>query len=324
MAKKLPSTGAWRGLAAVTASLLAISVGATSIVQNNAAFINQKLGLTSYKIVDTAEREEKDSIYFKSEFSSLQELIEAKEALAAEIASEGTVLFKNLDNTLPLDISSENVTLWGLNSVNPTLGGMIGSSVSIYADGGQKQYNIVDALTEKGFTLNQDMLKLYQSEDVNGTYGRKNGHSLGPSFGKVYENPAAYKIGEAPDSIYKDDVLKSADDTAAIVVLSRDNSEAADYNPNMKSADENDSYERPLALSDNEKAVIALAKEHSTKVIVLINSSSAMEIEELKQDPEVDAVLWIGDLGVNGCLGLADVLAASIFIHADVINIQCF
>ena len=60
MAKKIPSTGAWRGLAAVTASLLAISVGATSIVQSNAAFINSKLGLTSYKVVDTAEGEEKD------------------------------------------------------------------------------------------------------------------------------------------------------------------------------------------------------------------------------------------------------------------------
>lgn len=312
MAKKIPSTGAWRGLAAVTASLLAISVGATSIVQSNAAFINSKLGLTSYKVVDTAEGEEKDSIYFKSEYSSIKDLIEAKEALAAEISSEGTVLFKNLDNTLPLDISSENVTLWGLNSVNPTLGGMIGSSVSIYADGGQVQYNIVDALTERGFTLNQDMLKLYQSEDVNGTYGRKNGHALQPSFGKVYENPAAYKVGEAPDSIYKDDVLKSADDTAAIVVLSRDNSEAADYNPNMKSADENDSYERPLALSENEKAMIALAKEHSSKVIVLINSDNPIEIEDLKNDNEIGAIVWTGAPGMDGFLGVADVLAGTV------------
>ena len=312
MAKKFPSTGAWRGLAAVTASLLAISVGATSIVQNNAAFINQKLGLTSYKVVDTAEGEEKDSIYFKSEFGSIRELIEAKEALAAEIASEGTVLFKNLNNTLPLDVSSENVTLWGLNSVNPTLGGMIGSSVSINADAGQKQYNIVDAFTEKGFNLNQDMLKLYQSEDVNGTYGRKNGHSLGPSFGKVYENPAQYKIGEAPDSIYKDDVLKSADDTAAIVVLSRDNSEAADYNPNMTSADEKDSYERPLALSENEKAVIALAKEHSSKVIVLINADNPIEIEDLKNDDEIGAIIWTGAPGMDGFLGVADVISGAV------------
>ena len=33
------------------------------------------------------------------------------------------ILFKNLNNTLPLDTGAEKVTLWGLNSINPTLGG---------------------------------------------------------------------------------------------------------------------------------------------------------------------------------------------------------
>ena len=50
---------------------------------------------------------------------------------------------------------------------------MIGSSVSIDGEAGQKQYDIQTALTEKGFTLNQDMLDLYSSEKVNGTYGRR-------------------------------------------------------------------------------------------------------------------------------------------------------
>ncbi len=81
----------------------------------------------------------------------------------------------------------------------------------------------------------------------------------------MYENPAAYKVGEAPESIYTDDVLKSADDTVALVVISRDSSEASDYNPNMTSADEADSYERPLALSDNEKAMIELCQRAQHK-----------------------------------------------------------
>ena len=240
--KRKPTGGLWRGLSAITASLLAISVGGSAICDANASFINSKLGITSYKIVDKGEDENKDSTYYKSEFGSISEVIDAKNALAAEISSEGTVLFKNLENTLPLDIGSENVTLWGLNSINPTLGGMIGSSVSVDAEAGQVQYDIVTALEEKGFNLNQDMLKLYQSEDVNGTYGRKGGHSLTPSFGKMFEHAASYKVGEAPDSIYDDDVLKSADDTAAIVVISRDNSEAADYHPEMTSGDEADSF----------------------------------------------------------------------------------
>ena len=156
MSNKKKSTGLWRGLTSVSASLLAVTVGASAIVDTNAAFINARLGISSYKIVDTSNGEKTDSTYFKSEFSSLDEVIAAKDALAAEIASEGTVLFKNEDTTLPLNTSSDKVTLWGLNSINPTLGGMIGSSVSIDAEAGQKQYDIQTALTEKGFTLNQE------------------------------------------------------------------------------------------------------------------------------------------------------------------------
>ena len=312
MSNKKKSTGLWRGLTSVSASLLAVTVGASAIVDTNAAFINARLGISSYKIVDTSNGEKTDSTYFKSEFSSLDEVIAAKDALAAEIASEGTVLFKNEDTTLPLNTSSDKVTLWGLNSINPTLGGMIGSSVSIDGEAGQKQYDIQTALTEKGFTLNQDMLDLYSSEDVNGTYGRKGGHSLQPSFGTMYENPAAYNVGEAPESIYDEDVLKLADDTVALVVISRDSSEASDYNPNMKSANEEDSYERPLALSDNEKAMIQLAKEHSTKVVVLLNTNNPVEIDELKNDDEIGAILWAGEPGANGFLGVADVISGEV------------
>ena len=312
MNKKKKSSGLWRGLSAIVASLLALVVGASFIADANAAFINQKLGITNFKVVDTGDGEEKDSTYYKSEFNSLGELIAAKDALAAEISSEGTVLFKNNGGTLPLDIGAEKVTLWGLNSINPTLGGMIGSSVSVSADAGQVQYDLVTALNTKGFNLNQDMLKLYQSEEVNKEYGRKNGHSLTPSFGKMYENAAKYKIGEAPADIYTDAVLASADGTAAIVVLSRDNSEAADYNPNMVSGTDSDSFERPLALSVNEKAMIELAKAHSTKVIVLLNSDNPIEIEDLKNDDAIGAIVWAGAPGANGFLGVADVLSGAV------------
>lgn len=319
MSKKKGSTGLWKGLTSIFASLLAIIVGATVIAQANAAIINTRLGITNYKIVETADGEDRDSIYFKSEFSSLSDVIAAKDALAAEISSEGTVLFKNLNGALPLDIGSQRVTLWGLNSINPTLGGKIGSSVSVDAENGQVQYDLVTALNEKGFDLNQDMLKLYQSDAVNGEYGRSGGHSLTPSFGKMYENASTYCVGEAPASIYTDDVLSSADDTVAIVVISRDSSEAADYNPamtsvstNPKKKDNSDNYERPLALSENEQAMLALAKQHSTNVVVLINANNPIEIEELKNDDAIGAIVWCGEPGANGFLGVADVLSGAV------------
>ena len=310
--------GLWRGLTAVMACLLALIIGASAIAKANASFINGRLGITNYKIVDKADGEKPDAIYYKSEFGSLQDVIAAKNALAEEIASEGTVLFKNLNSTLPLDTGAETVTLWGLNSVNPTLGGKIGSSVSISADAGQVQYDLVASLKEKGFNLNPTMLAFYQQEDMTSDYGRANGHSLNPSFGKVYENPSAYCVGEAPASVYTDDLLSSADGTAAIVVFSRDSSEAADYHPDMQSTgpskkkENSDSYERPLALSTNEKAVLEMAKAHSTKVIVLINANNPIEIEDLKNDEAIGAIVWVGEPGMNGFLGVADVLSGAV------------
>lgn len=296
---------AMQGLATVSASVLVLSMGVETLANSRAQFINGRLGTTNYQVIQTDS--ESDGIYYKSEFNSLEEVLNAKKELATQLSAEGSVLLKN-DGALPVKKDSENITLWGLNSINPTLGGMIGSSVAVDEENGQTAYSLQQALEEKQFTLNQTMLDLYSSEEVNGTYGRAGGHSSMPSFGMTYENTPMYKVGEAPASVYTDEALKSADDTAAVVVLSRDSSEATDYNPNMVSGDESDSFERPLALSDNEKAMIELAKAHSTKVIVLINSDNPMELGDLENDAEIDAILWVGEPGMNGFLGVADVL----------------
>ena len=308
------STGLWRGLTAIFASLLALVIGAQSILQANSSFVYGQLGITNYKIVDKAEGETVDSTYYKSEFASIPDLVAAKNALAVEIASEGAVLLKNNDNALPIDSASETVTLWGLNSVHPTLGGMIGSSVSIASDAGQVQYDIVSSLKERGFKLNEKMIALYDTDDMTKAYGRKGGHGLTPSFGKMYENASKYNIGEAPADIYTDDILAAADGTVALVVLSRDSSEAADYNPTMENIANKqvtDTYEHPLSLSTNEKAMIELAKAHSTRVIVMINANNPLEIEELKNDDAIGAILWAGEPGMNGFLGVADVLSGT-------------
>ena len=59
--------------------------------------------------------------------------------------------------------------------------------------------------------------------------------------------------------------------------------------------------------------MIQLAKENSNgKVIVLINSDAPMEIQELKDDPEIGAILWTGLPGMNGFLGVCDVLSGDV------------
>jgi beta-glucosidase len=303
---KVKKSQLFRGCTSITASLLAALIGGMSIANVNEAFINTRLGTSNYRYVNDSG--ESNSTYFKSEFSSLADLVEAKDNLAVEIASEGATLLKNENGALPLAAGSE-VTLWGLNSHNPTLGGMIGSSVSVADD--QPVYDIETSLTMQGFKLNQTMIDLYSS-DAAKAYARTNGHSLQPSFGPIYESPSGYAVGEANPDIYTDSVLSSADNTAAIVVLSRDSSEAADYEVDMTNLTDGDTYERPLALSDYEKAMIELAKKHSTKVIVMINASNPIEIEDLKNDSEIDSILWVGEPGVNGFWGVAKVLDGTV------------
>lgn len=254
------------------------------------------MGTSNYITVQDGESTV-DGYYFDSEFTTLEEVVKAKQALAEQIGSEGAVLLKN-NGALPLDKATESVTLWGFNSSSPILGGMMGSTAVAAEAAGQKGYGIKEALAEKGFTVNQDMIDFYADSSMDQyrmqsmLFGQVSyGHALGVAFDTVYDAPDTYFVGEAPVSLYSDSLTASADGTVAVVVISRDSSEAADYQPGMKCSSPDDSFERPLALSENERAVIELAKQHSTKLIVLINADSAMEIEELKQDADINNLI---------------------------------
>jgi len=314
---KKAKTGLKRGLTALFASLFALSMFATSVAQANSAVINTNLGTTSYKMEKTGESTS-DGIYFDSEFTSVKDVIDAKEALAVEISQEGTVLFKN-DGTLPLDKASDKVTIWGLNSIAPTFGGLIGSTVTVNYDAGQRTVTLIDAMKERGFEINDEMIDLYNSKDAAAYYRKAAffgqevpGHSLIPVFWPTYETADSYIVGELPADLYTDDVLASAKDTAAVVFISRDSSEASDYALTMKDPN-GDSFERPLALSEYEKNMIELAKANSNgKVIVVLNSDMTMEIDELRKDDGISAIVWAGLPGAYGFYGVADILSGDI------------
>ncbi|MBQ8161055.1 MAG: glycoside hydrolase family 3 C-terminal domain-containing protein [Clostridia bacterium] len=313
--KRSRKEGLFRGLSAVMASLFVLMLCLTQVADANTGVINRELGTTSF-ITQSTGNTIADTAYHKPEFSSIAELEKAKHELAVSIAAEGSVLLKNNDGTLPLDVGTETVTIWGLNSIHPTLGGMMGSSVDAATDAGQQPVGILEAMEAEGFRLNTILTDFYRQDQFAGSvrsaflFGAESkGHSLNPNFYPMYEPMDSFNVGEIPGSAYTDEVLASADGTAAIILLTRDSSEAADYSDAMAAAG-GDSFKTPLSLSDYEKQMISLAKEHSNgKVIVLINSDQNMEIEELKQDADIDAILWVGLPGMYGFGGVAEVLS---------------
>ena len=117
----------------------------------------------------------------------------------------------------------------------------------------------------------------------------------------------------------KDSVSSYGD--AAIVTLSRVGGEGAD----LAYGDVN--Y---LALDDNEKEMlsnVAAMKADGTvsKIIVLINSANALQVDFLKDNTyNVDACLWIGDVGITGINAVADILAGNVNPSGSLVDTYCY
>jgi beta-glucosidase len=322
------------------AFLLALSIIVGICAESYAVTLDNELGTQSSVFV--SESTEDDPLYDKFQPSdevlnedgtgNSRALIQKAINLNRQQAAEGVVLLKNENNVLPL-ASGANVTLFGIRShVN-----IIGSSFGVKTWGGyisleqalsQNRTDFANTITTAvstdrttgetttgltvsgwsgdefdfegaGYTLNPVMIDIY--EKLNETYN----HANNESPANVYDpgEPSLAEIA-ATNGDYKASFAQYGD--AAIVVISRPSAESIDYLPGGIA--EGLGADEPLALTTNERDAIELAKECSDKVIVLINSSTAIEINDLKNDPEVDAILWIGAPGNYGMLGVADIL----------------
>ena len=297
----------WRGLLSVTLSLALALLSLTGVANTWRTTIDQGLGTTSTITTDDDK--------FVSDYSTTDELIQAHVELGEDVGEEGTVLLKNENNALPLANDGAKVTLLGMGSMYPFMGGTMGSTIE-----GASQKDLVTALEEKGFTVNPTMTAIYEKI---GSYVTGEAEGWGGKTPIYGYRPANFATPYAPsepaldfyiaadgggaDANYADSFAEYGD--AAIVVISRPGSEGSDYYPGEEGIDSTlYGTDSALSLAANEKALLALAEEKFETVIVLINSGSTMEIEELKNDEKVDSILYIGFPGAYGFLGVANVL----------------
>lgn len=306
----------WRALGTITSSLLVFSLGAGIIAESWRENIDQNIGTTS-SIIKTSDKSIKDTYTYASEYSTTDELLQAHKDLNEQLEEEGSVLLKN-DGTLPLK-KNASVTLFGTGSHYPIYGGQMGGSVD-----DSEAVSLETALEEKGFKVNPVMSDIYDS------LGNIEGEGTTDSFGNAVKTypyrpgtlavnlftgviTEGFRVGEPPVSMYTD-VEKNYEDSfkdyndAAVVVISRTGTEGGDYQPGKEGLAEGESGETALALDEEERDMIRLAEDNFDKVVVLINSTSQIEIEELKQDEKIDSIMWVGFPGCYGFYGVADVL----------------
>lgn len=317
---------AFTGTATIFSTLAVLAIGASIIANSWAPMIDRTLGTVSQEIVN--EEGDADDLYLfnNEEIDTTDKLVQWHKDLAEREAEEGSVLLKNENNVLPLTGSSPKVTLLGHRSHYPQYGGQIGSSPNA-----AQNVSLEQALTQKGFQINPVTVAAYEaagqynSGNYTGSFGQPANDyqpgTLANSFGVSVEGTGSLRIGEPSIDTLKGfaegDIDQSCEEynDAAIVVVGRPSSEAGEFYPGeegIKCPEEFEDGDNILMLSINEKAVIDYATEHFDKVIVLVNSDSAMGIDYLKKNDKVDSVLWVGAPGNYGFLGVADILKGEV------------
>ena len=309
----------WRGLTTLTASLLTVSVAAGPVVDSYRTDIDKFLGTKSSAMVTDSTDE--DLYTHKSDYSSTTELLDSIEDLGERMSEEGTVLLKNENNALPLSKDeTQKLSLLGFSSYYPVQGGDMGSSLNENKGTDADTVDFVEALDAKGFKINENLQKLYKSLEADfktevNMWGNimEYYHITAPATDGVFasKEPSQEKMDSVDDK-WKD----SMDDyNVMLVTIGRSSTENGTYLPGVDGVDASQDLNQtdPLGLSDDERDLINAAVEakenNGGKVIVMLNNANAMEIDEIKNNDGVDAIMEIGFPGGYGFYGVADILS---------------
>ena len=248
------------------------------------------------------ENKDENAIYFPGMGVSQEERLAAGTELCYEVESEGAALLLN-NGALPLASGSKVSTL-SVNSVDLTYGGTGSGNVDA-----SKADNLKAALEKSGFTVNPTIWDWYSSDEAEKL---KEAASEGGSSGENATLGGQAPIVEINPKDYPANVKTSVNEyaDALVITFSRVGGEGYDCSfPGYEGVDNAPNY---LALNANERALLAYAEEvkaaTGAKIIVLINTSNALQVDFLK-DYDVDACMWVGGLGIAGTNAVTDLLA---------------
>lgn len=282
----------------VCATLLCVLIAGYDVALANATIINNALHAKTYKEVSIGSSENIDSEYFKSDYTDKNDYIKDVSEFCRKLESEGLVLLTNENNALPLPAKAK-VSFFAQGSVTLNYGSSGSSATDTDTYGSLK-----DAFESKDFSVNADLWQWYKSRTNN---LRKN---------TVEGLVKTYTVNESEWSdvraVNSENFANYGD--AAIVTLSRDSGEGFDVS--TRGSDGIDgSY---LALTRQEedllKGLTSLkASGIFERIIVLLNSAVPIQLDFLFDSGiKIDACLWVGNVGMTGALGIADVFAGDV------------
>ena len=307
---KSPKKKLWTILTAVFAILLVASIIGTNIALSASQAINIFLKTPTYKIVNNGDGNE-DTTYFETGYKTREELAKAGAEIAELLHEEGVVLLKN-NGVLPLD-SSAKVSTLSHSSIDFVPCGTGAADIDV-SDGP----SFKAALESRGFKVNPTLWDFYAT-GAGKEYIRTPGKLANQTDGGGRNT---YTIHEVPLSVYTSEVKSSfaSYNDAAIITISRVAGEGADL-----AIDGFKDGQNILELTTEEKDMLKMAKENFENIIVLINSTNAIECDFIDDEAYgIDAVLWVGYTGEWGLNGVADILAGNANPSGRLVDTYCY
>ena len=259
---------------------------------------------------------------FAEDVKVSDETMASGRAIADQIASEGIVLLKNDDKALPLSAGTK-LNLFGWSSVRPLYGGT-GSGDSDTSNA----VSLIDGLKHAGFKVNEELVKFYENFRTERPVGTIRLREIGSKRGDfTVPEPTIAEYENA--NIFEDAVAYS--DTA-VVVVSRTGGEGFDVPQSITSPDEYnaqygglaqfydfttqaedlDAGKSYLELSNREIAMVDRVCKEFKNVIVVVNSSNAMELGWLDQYDSIKAAVLCGAPGELGFDSLGKILSGEV------------
>lgn len=256
--------------------------------------------------------------------SPTDETIDEASQLAVDIQSEGTVLLKNDNSSLPLSTDAVNVFGWA--STNPIYGGTGSGAMN-------DQYattSIIQGMNDAGIQTNTELADFYT-----------NYRSERPTLSMAAQE---WTLPEPPSDDYSDDLMNDAKDFSdtAVVVIARSGGEGFDLPSDMgnmgdtrqlgeaesatinpgettdavsfyqnNSADYADfedgqSY---LELSRTERNMLDLVTSNFSNVVLVYNGANTLSMSFLDDYPSIGSVLWAPPAGQTGFAALGTILS---------------
>ena len=289
----------WKILTPVFAVILIVCIVAIPITQGYTGLISNALHAQTQKIVADPDAK----IYYWTAYEDQQELVDHEYELCRQIEGEGAALLINRDKTLPLPQGTK-FTPFSQSSFNLIYGGT-GSGSMNADDAVSLRAALIQDFGEGCFNDNQ--WKFYATTK----YKRVNAATTG-GF------QAQYRINEVPWDKYPQKLKDTWTDfgDVALVVLSRSGGEGADVPSGLPELAEFMTDGDYLRLCKEEIDMLEGLEQLKAagtfkKIVVLLNSSNALQMDFLDKYG-IDAVLWIGDVGMTGTLGVADILSGKV------------